>query len=187
MPQRTMITFFAAAAFLVAAPGAHALGLGEYEGVWLNETFGSTDDAFASITMTGPTSVEVSLDLEGNVFGGSDPSPLVLLGTINPDSSIAFADVMGHPTYGDVSNIAINAVGSVTASGTNVPNAGIQSFVMGGEVVSDDIIRLTYLVNFPTGGNAVGRIDLDRIPEPASFVMIGIGALAMFKRRRRSV
>lgn len=172
---------------LIANPAAWALAPGEFTGGWHNLRFDSTGDAAATIQITGPTSLSLSLDLDGNVFGGPNPGPLLLTGMIQMDGSVIFDDVMGDPTYGDVTNILISALGQVSATGSNVPSDGVTSFIIGGEFTSDDHADLTYLLQLTPlfgGGEAPGTITLDRVPEPAALASVLLGAALLPGRRR---
>jgi hypothetical protein len=139
------------------------------------------------IQITGPTTVSVSLDFNDNVFGGTDPDPLLLMGTIQMDGSVIFDDVMDDPTFGDVTNASISPLGNVTATGTDVPSDGVESFTIGGQITSDDHADLTYLLVLTPlfgGGEAAGTITLDRVPEPATLAALLLGAALLPARRR---
>ncbi|QNN20841.1 hypothetical protein HED60_00675 [Planctomycetales bacterium ZRK34] len=166
------------------ANSAFALLTGDYVGGWHNITFGSTGDASANVQITGPTAVTVSLDLDGNVFGGSDPTPLVLMGAIQMDGSVLFDDVMGHPTYGDVSGASISPTGDVSAIGVNVPAVFIDTFELGGGFTTEEHADLTYIVTFTDTSTANGTITLDRVPEPAALAVLSVGAALLPTRRR---
>src|SRR5687768_5185021 len=86
-------------AALLLAPGLSEAQVSDYTGFWLNQTFGSTGNATAQINRNLPN-VSFTLDLDGNVFGGTNPTPLILSGTVNPNSSVTFNPVVDHPTYG---------------------------------------------------------------------------------------
>ncbi len=142
-----------------------------YAGTWFNQTFMSTGPASATIERNLPQ-VTFTLDLDGNVFGGSNPTPLVMNGMLNPDMSVTFAPVVGHPTYGDVTG-SMSATGAINAAGTNVPGGFITGVTLTGQRTPTDI-DLSYVVTFAQGAPANGVINMDLIPEPA------LGASAAF-------
>lgn len=154
----------------------------EYEGSWTNQTFGSTGAAHGVLNISPPT-ISFSLDLDGNVFGGTDPTPLVLTGTLNPDMSATFNPVVGHPTYGDVTGSA-TATGQLSATGTNIPNQFITGFSMSGQF-TPAAINMTYTVTFPQGAPANGIIQMNVVPEPLSAGGVwAVSMIALMRRRR---
>jgi F0F1-type ATP synthase membrane subunit a len=55
---------------------------GFFRGTWYNNTFGSHDSAFVTIFVEESTmSLSLTLDLRGNVFGGSNPQPATMTGS----------------------------------------------------------------------------------------------------------
>lgn len=150
------------ALFTLVSSAVHAASL-DYEGSWNNTTFGTSGAAYANVTTTLPA-VQVTLDLDGSVFGGLDPSALVLNGVVSPDSSIAFTAVVGHPTYGDVA-ASVNALRILNATATSLPNPGIASVAIGGQT-SPTAMDLQYTVTFVTGGQALGTINMNLAPNP---------------------
>ena len=154
-----------------------------YTGSWTNTTFGSTGGASAILTST-PPSFTFTLDLDGNVFGGSNPTPLTLVGTMNPDGSISFNPVIGHPTYGDVTG-SVSPTRAITAMAINVPGPQVESVALNGQFIPG-AIDINYSVNFEAAGvpPAQGFIDLNLVPEPASAGLLVLGCLAMLRRRQ---
>ncbi len=151
----------------------------DYVGQWHNTTFNSTGAATATVTTALPA-VQVSLDLDGNVFGGQNPTPLVLTGSMNPDASVTFNPVTEHPTYGNVA-ASINSLGVLTADCTAVPGQVATVHITG--QTSPTLIDLTYGINFESGRfDATGTIIMRATPEPTS--VIGLSALLTIRRRR---
>lgn len=156
---------------------AHAVTI-DYDGQWHNITFNSSGAARATVTTALPN-VTVSFDLDGNVFGGLNPAPLVLNGVAALDGSVSFTPIVEHPTYGDVT-ASTNALGILTANCTNVPGQ-VATVLLTGQT-SPTLINLTYDINFDTAeADANGTIIMRAIPEPA--MLAGIPLL--FARRRR--
>lgn len=151
----------------------------DYEGQWHNLTFNSTGAARATVTKTLPA-VSVSLDLDGNVFGGLNPAPLVLSGIASPDGSVAFTPINGHATYGDVT-ASTSTLGVLTAACANVP--GQVSTVLLTGTTSPALIDLTYDITFDTGSTgANGTVLMRAIPEPTSIAAL---TTILWVRRRR--
>jgi hypothetical protein len=137
---------------------------GFWRGTWFNNTFGSTDSSFLSATFDrGAGTLEAILDLEGNVFGGSDPDPVTLTGTY---SSNGFSATGNSPTYGDMI-LSGDGSGNMMGRMPNVPNPGIDSTTLSGTFNSTNI-DLTYIVYFTGGGTADGVINM--VKDPASSV-----------------
>lgn len=137
---------------------------GFWRGTWFNNTFGSTDSSFLSATFDrGSGTLEAILDLEGNVFGGSDPDPVTLTGTY---SSNGFSATGNSPTYGDMI-LSGDGSGNMMGRMPNVPNPGIDSTTLSGTFNSMNI-DLTYIVYFTGGGTADGVINM--VKDPASSV-----------------
>lgn len=166
---------------LSVAPRAYAQA-GLYTGSWTNTTFGSTGAADAEVIIS-PPNVSFMLDLDGFVFGESDPTPLTLSGLLNPDGTVSFTPVMGHPTYGDVTG-SVTAAGVITATGANVPSPNIDHVSLSGQL-SPGAIDINYAVHFEAAGvpPALGFIDLNLIPEPVSASLLLLAPL-MLRRRR---
>jgi hypothetical protein len=176
-------------AFLVAVlvPTWSALGqTSVYTGSWTNTTFGSTGPANAVVDVVGNL-ITFTLDLDGNVFGGSNPTPLVVTGTRNPDGSATFNPVLAHPTYGDVTG-GLSSTGGITANGVNVPGPTVSSVSLTGQFVPGSI-DFNYVVTFEPGaggGTANGIIDLNLVPEPGlASVAAGACFVAAGRRGRR--
>lgn len=137
---------------------------GFWRGTWFNNTFGSTDSSFLSVTFDrGAGTLEAVLDLEGSVFGGSDPDPVTLTGTY---SSIGFSATGNSPTYGDMI-LSGDGSGNMMGRMPDVPNPGIDSTTLMGTFNSTNI-DLTYIVYFTGGGTADGVINM--VKDPASSV-----------------
>ena len=130
---------------------------GMWRGTWYNNTFGSTDSAFLSITIDqGMSTLEAVLDLDGNVFGGSDPDPVTLTGSYN---SNGFSAMGNSPTYGDMF-LSGDDNGNMSGRMPNVPNPGIDSTTLSG-TYNETNMDLAYIVYFVGGsGTADGVINL---------------------------
>ena len=187
--NRFRATAFCFYAWVVAAviPAGPALAQsGVYQGSWNNTTFGSTGPASAIVGIV-TNQISFTLDLDGNVFGGSNPTPLVMTGTLNPDHSATFNPVLAHPTYGDVTG-ALSPTGAITATGVNVPGPTIASVSLTGQFVPGSI-DLNYIVTFEPsagGGTANGFIDLNLVPEPGLASLVVAACFVAARRRRHA-
>lgn len=134
---------------------------GMWRGTWFNNTFGSTDSAFLSVTIDqGAGTLQAILDLDGNVFGGSDPDPVTLTG---PYDNNGFSATGNSSTYGDIF-LSGDANGNMTGRMPNIPNPGIDSTTLSG-TYNETNIDLNYLVYFTGGGGtADGVINLVKDP-----------------------
>lgn len=131
---------------------------GTWRGTWFNLTFFTTDSAFLNVDYdAGMSTISMVLDLEGSVFGGSNPDPATLNGTYDQNG---FYLTGNSSTYGDMFFSAFLGifVGRLPA----VPNPGIDSTVITG-AFDDTDIGLNYTVYF-TGGSdsAIGVISMKK-------------------------
>jgi len=132
---------------------------GNWSGRWENITFGSKDSAAMTVTLdTVLKTADVVLDLDGNVFGGSDPAPLLMTG---PYTDSGFTVSGDAAPYGPITMTGGNG-GMLTGRAPDVPNVSIDSVTMAGsyDAVS---LALDYLVYFAmTGGTANGTITMEK-------------------------
>ncbi|MEA3403279.1 MAG: hypothetical protein U9R79_18700 [Armatimonadota bacterium] len=134
---------------------------GTWAGNWENQTFSSTGSASAEIDVdeAGGT-VDITLDLGGNVLGGSDPAPINLSGTFD---DTGFSLDQNVAVLGDLS-ITIDADGNIAGSATNLPSAGIERVDFTG-TRSGDTMTVSYTVTFAgDSATATGTLTLDLQP-----------------------
>ncbi len=173
-----------AGALAVGAISGSAHGQLKYEGFWFNDTFGSTGFARMDLVVT-VTTVTMSMDLDGFVFGLQDPDPLVLNGTVDAALNVTFPDIV-DPFYGTVGG-TIDSAGNVDI---DMLNAGAGTFARVELSGSATLLetRMRYDI-FPTGNEPSapinGRIELDFVPAPSSFSAVGVMGLLCGVRRRR--
>lgn len=131
--------------------------VGNYTGSWLNQTFGSTGAASLVVSVDeSAKTMSFTLDLDGNVLGGTDPPAETFTGSYTATT----VTVTGtSAVFGDVT--LTGTVDGFTGSGQNVPSAGIDSVDFTGTATDTQII-LNYTVNFVGGGSAVGVITLNK-------------------------
>lgn len=154
------IVLFAAIGLIISPATSIAQGVnpldfvGDWQGRWENLTFGSKDSA--SLTVTADTmlgTLEAVLDLDGPVFGGSDPAPITLTGTYD---AAGFSVSGSQAPYGDLS-ISGDTSGVMSGRAVNLPNPGIDSVTLLGNY-TEDVINLTYIVYFAFGGGTANGI-----------------------------
>ena len=101
---------------------------------------------------------EMILDLDGNVFGGTDPDAMVLPGTYTATEFTVSAqtDLFGLFT------LTVDDQGDITGTGVNVPSEGIDNFEFTG-TSSPTEMNMNYTINFSQawgGGQAFGVLNL---------------------------
>lgn len=170
---------------------------GNYVGQWDNTTFGSTGSITIDVVST-PSTVTMTVDLGGFVFGLADPPPITLPFTISGNQ--ATLNIVGDPLLGDLS-VTIGDDGSFSATETNLPTAigpnpgpglFINSFVVTGNITTTPVPQMAfnYTVNFlPTsgGGSALGTAVATVVPEPTGFLIWCVVAPSVLSLRRRFV
>jgi adhesin/invasin len=130
---------------------------GTYTGNWNNTTDGTNGTASATVTVNGAAStVSLALAVTGPVLGiGGVTTTQSGLYTANGASVSNIAvPVMGTVTF------TVDAVGNITASGTNIPNALISNWSAVGTVTSAQV-RMNYTVTYTNGSTSVGTIALN--------------------------
>jgi len=166
-----------------------------YVGSWNNITFNSTGAATIILDIKGDD-WSASIDLDGNVFGGTDPEPVTLSGTFSGFGSSAFS-VDDHPIYGDISGSISGGV-LVSASLTGIPNPAIAEVNVAGCIGNTGTaclgggIELAYEVLFADGlglplsaeGTLVASPVVIPLPATAPLLMAPLLLLGRFARRR---
>jgi len=168
---------------------------GTYTGQWDNLTFSSSGSLVIDVVST-PSTVTMTVDLGGFVFGLADPPPITLPLTISGNQ--ATFNIVGDPLIGDLS-VTVGDDGSFSATETNLPtmigpNPGpglfIESFVATGNITTTPVLQMTfnYTVNFlPSsgGGSALGTA-IATVPEPTGILLWCLAAPTALALRRRS-
>lgn len=139
----------------VAAPGPGALLAGTYAGVWENATFRSSGSVEVAISFAGKQ-VTIAFDLGGNVFGLADPDPATVVIDAGAGSPYTFTtDLLGETT------LAIDDIGTVEITATDIPAPGIASLVVFG-VMSPEGGEFEYTIDFEDGRSAMGTMSITR-------------------------
>jgi hypothetical protein len=129
------------AAARVAAAAAFA---GDYTGEWQNTTFGSTGASNFKVAVDEVAQFAlVTIDLDGNVFGGADPDPFLIEIDLTQEPPYTFTtDLMGEAT------LDVDAAGNVTLEAPAVPGLGGLPLTVEGSVLGD----ITYTIGDGAGG-----------------------------------
>ncbi len=140
---------------------------GLWLGQWNNATFGSQgpvgvqvdviQNAAAAVGPTQNGTANVTVDLDGPVFGQIDPDPIVI--GVNWDGEGATGSV-NDTQIGDVA-VSVNADSEIQVQITDIPGGGIESVTASGSR-EGNTISSAYLVNFAQGGPANGTVSLQR-------------------------
>lgn len=99
-------------------------------GTWTNPTYASTGDVTADVAFNTTTNiVTINFDIDGNVYGGTDPAPetflLDMTNFINNGTSIL---TFTSAIYGDVTaaiTFYTDNTGEFSGSATNAPNPAV--------------------------------------------------------------
>ncbi|HEB54349.1 MAG TPA: hypothetical protein ENI87_13940 [bacterium] len=102
-----------------ATPLTPATYVGTWSGTWTNTTFASTGAVNVTVTESGGQ-LTFAFDMDGNVFGGSNPPAENFTATINTNDATLAATTSS--TYGTVT-AKLNGDGSFTINGTAIPGS----------------------------------------------------------------
>ncbi len=134
----------------------------------------------ANFVIDGPATAAVVLRLPGSDnMKIANANVLMGNGGIQPGSILVYTDQDENDTHFDFSNALINGVAfwSLGDNGGEITVSNAQGCTqLVADVVDLDDVRF--------GGCSFGSAEA--IPEPATIALIGIGALAMLRRRRQS-
>jgi hypothetical protein len=115
-----------------------------FEGSWTNTTFGSFGAAHVGVVLDAPNAT-ITFDLDGFVFGASDPAVIIVPGTI--EQGILSLNSKGVTTYGDIIGTINLITGDTLIDVSNVPNPRIKHLQLTGNVTGK--IDFQYTVDFP--------------------------------------
>ncbi len=140
----------------VFTPGDEAL-TGDYAGTWTNVTFDTTGAISLSIVDNGDDTLDIILDLDGNVFGQGDPEPVTIVAQQLPSGRITASgeiEIAGTPTgY----SFELDEDRVLEFSIPNMPISGFRTFealgtINGGTGYIE--YRITFIASAPALGTA---------------------------------
>lgn len=127
---------------------------GTWDGDWVNQTFGSTGGATFDVAVNaGARTVDLTIDLDGPVFGQTDPAPIQVSLQYTDDGINAAVD---STELGNIA-VTIDEDGNIQGAFTNVPAAAIDRVTFTGRRVGDSI-TINYAVEFAGGGNPANGV-----------------------------
>ncbi len=125
---------------------------GTYTGQWHNTTFNSNGSISATVTVDATTaSATISMDLGGNVFGGSDPAPLTAVIDLNGSGPFAGSD----PLFGDFT--IEYSDGHLTFTAPAVPGLGGKTMTVDGDFAGDSFSGTYAIVDLAEGAFEASR------------------------------
>ena len=165
------------------ASGAVEDVVGHYEGAWTNLTFGSVGAAVIDIEVMG-TSASLTFDMDGGVFGGTNPASITMPGNVVGD--VIQIDNQGVGIYGDIKGTVDTSVGALATTLTNIPGGFIQQVLVAG-TITNGVINLGYTVVFPrppdmfnpaygvmtTARTTVSAIEVNKISVEGTNLVLG--------------
>lgn len=130
---------------------------GTWVGTWVNTTFGSTDALRWVFTVdVDNLTMTLVVDMDGPVFGLSDPAPLEAEGTLG---ATTFAVSVNAPLHGPVT--FDGSPTDITFQSTNVPAVGIDAWTSTGSIANGQYAG-TFTIAFTGGGTAQGTAQLTK-------------------------
>jgi len=133
-------------------PSAAAKLAGNWTGTWKNNTFSTQGTETLAIAVdTVAQTMNITLDVNGSVFGGADPAAETLSTTYTLTGA-TFTKT--SPVFGNFS-LAITPAGSLTGSATSVPGGSITRVDFTG-TITPTLITVNYTITFNTSATATG-------------------------------
>ena len=137
---------------IAMTPSAAAKLTGNWSGTWKNNTFSTQGTETMAIAVdTVAQTMNITLDVNGSVFGGSDPAPETL-STTYALTGATFTKT--SPVFGNIS-LSITPAGTLTGSATNVPGGSITRVDFTG-TVTPTLITVNYTITFSSTATATG-------------------------------
>jgi Carboxypeptidase regulatory-like domain len=139
-------------------PSNAAKEAGTWAGTWRNTSFGTTGTIAMVVTVdTVAQTMQIVLDVNGNVFGGADPPAETFNG---PYTTTGATLTRPSSVFGNVT-VTVTPTGQITGSATNVPVSTISRLDFTGTATATTI-TINYTVTFVGGGTAVGVATLTK-------------------------
>lgn len=168
---------------LTASIASAQLDLGLYEGQWDNTTFGSSGAASMLIESLGGADISITIDLDGFVFGGDDPDPFVITGSVGPTGFTP--DPFMSDGFGTMSG-GVDENGNVSIDLTDAAGGAFSLVTLRGTAMNDafEIDYSIFTPNSPTAPFAVGELNMYLVPSPGGMALFGLGGLLVARRKR---
>ncbi len=131
---------------------------GNWEGSWLNQTFGSTGAARAFVELLPDGVARFALDLDGLVFGFIDPPAFTFEGAY--DESGAHFLIQDHEFFGNMT-LEIDRDGTLLLEAPGVPTVGLSVGLEG--TIDSAVFDAGYTIAFVGGGGAEGVMTLWKV------------------------
>lgn len=131
---------------------------GNWEGSWLNETFGSTGAARAFAELLPDGTARFALDLDGLVFGFIDPPAFTFEGAY--DDRGAHFLIQDHEFFGNMT-LEIDRDGAMVLEAPRVPIVGLSVGLEG--TLNSAVFDARYTIAFAGGGGGEGVITLWKV------------------------
>lgn len=97
----------------------------------------------------------VDLDLEGEVFPGTDPAPVSFQGTYSDDGGAASAE---DTSLGDL-QLTVGSGGNIAGNFSRVPHAAVRRIDFGGRIMNGQLL-IQFTAILADGGLAYGNVTL---------------------------
>ncbi len=144
---------------LTMTRATNAAFVGNWTGGWVNNTFGTSGSATMSYNVdTVAETFQITMDLNGQVFGLIDPPAQTFNSTYSPTGPTNIA----IPTPFGTLNSTFTQAGQITGSITGVSVGGITRMDFTG-TATPAAITVNYTVTFNTGATAAGVLTLNKV------------------------
>jgi len=131
---------------------------GAWTGQWVNTTFGTTGGVSLTVTVNlDARTVNMVVQLSGNVFGGTAPPPETLSGTLSP---LGFTINQQSANFGTLF-VTIAPGGLITGQATNIPNPNVTGLTFFG-YGNPQKMTIAYFMTLAGGSQAGGYVNLTK-------------------------
>jgi hypothetical protein len=132
-----------------------------YAGTWNNTTFGSSGSAKATLAAERASAlIAVTLDLGGNVFGGTAPGPQTIHGTVSA-SGASLSDTT--PLFGPITAV-VSPLGLIGGTAPSVPGPNVSALSFNGTINPGVSVNLNYTATLRPSGTAMGTVTMTPAP-----------------------